>query len=475
MFKKRITSLFMAICLLAGTAISTASVHAEASPQPTKGTDTAGSEASASVVMSKVLTMDPSVVTPDKTFTFTVKKESLNGTAVTDEGDTTMPVIGKTFTLNTKTPTAKQNATISTKYSATNASGSYHDALAVATDKYKAITMTTTDLLNGVTFTHAGVYVYSITENTQDPADATIENTKAKYTMVVYVANKYAEGGASYSDGVYVSAVGVWNTLDKDGGTVADANTSNPQGDGVVTAGFGTKVDATLTSGLTDVGSQFEFVNNYVPLSPLMIEKTVSGAYADRTLEFTFSTILSIPSTATGADTYTALVCKNGAQVGTDTVIFTKNETYTKTYTLSDGEYLLFVDDITNKNGILPVGTTYTVSETPIADYTPSVKVYYANGTAARVQDNNAAISAGGVVSTTNATNNSKLIVGDVQAITDVANKIEANQTVVNNAYKTVTPTGIIMDNLPGILLVVIAVAGMCMYLYFRNKKHKDA
>jgi hypothetical protein len=47
-----------------------------------------------------------------------------------------------------------------------------------------------------------------------------------------------------------------------------------------------------------------------------------------------------------------------------------------------------------------------------------------------------------------------------------------ANGAVFTNAYEDVSPTGIVMDNLPYLLLLLLAAAGLGGYVAARARRH---
>lgn len=172
--------------------------------------------------------------------------------------------------------------------------------------------ITKTSAINFGTFTHAGLYEYTVTETTGSAAGVTYDTSS--YDLNVYVVNG--------ENGVYVETV----TAEKDGA----------------------KVPAV------------EFVNSYVNEkgADLTISKAVTGDLADKTKDFSF-TITFTADPVSGTDTFEGTIggetisCKAGQPT---------------TFRLHDGESLVFGD--------IPAGTRYVVTETGEADgYTPSVVV----------------------------------------------------------------------------------------------------
>jgi hypothetical protein len=255
------------------------------------------------------------------------------------------------------------------------------------------------DVFNGASFPHAGVYMYEVAETTKGYADKaetgdkveTLTVDDAKYNVRVYVVN-------------------------------GDNNTTVIQGITVENAKTKEKVDP------TDKG--FIFKNEYKEvLEPangvvLKVEKTITGAYADKTKKFPVTVKLTLPGTAAAADVALATDSK-GTLSGT-----------TVTADLADSDSIVFSK--------LPAGTTFTVSETQDTAYKSKITGFVATADTAYVE-------------------------GDR---TDVAGKepvVEADETVsIENNRENLIPTGIVINNLPYIMLVAFAAAGI---LYLAKKR----
>jgi len=105
-------------------------------------------------------------------------------------------------------------------------------------------------------------------------------------------------------------------------------------------------------------------------------------------------------------------------------------------FSLKHGQRLVFVDT--------PVGTTYTVTETAATHYTTTVTV---------VTDNGAGVTIAGL--TTNAQR-----VGET-----------ANSAAFTNTRDSVTPTGLNLDNLPFIGLILLATASLITFVVVKIRK----
>lgn len=279
-------------------------------------------------------------------------------------------------------------------------------------------------------YTEAGKYEYTVTENeTAEPeisTDSVHEKmimSKAEYTMDVYVENT-STGGCQIANIIV-------NIAKDDKGETTTATG---------------KVDISNTD-----KNGFKFTNTYVqeagtgdkPSNPgedyntygsLNVSKTINMNGADSastTDEFSFQATFKFP---TGADANTLGGVKaNG-----------------KAITLAGGAC-----DFTLKNGEtekftgLPVGTTMTVTESATPNYKGSADV------------------------TINGVNEDSIVASKYDAPITVSDKKlgqKKNAVDVTNTYNNVPLTGIIMNNLPYIAMIVIGAAALVVYVQNKRK-----
>lgn len=169
----------------------------------------------------------------------------------------------------------------------------------------------------------------------------------------------------------------------------------------------------------------------------LSVGKIVSGDLGDKNKPFTFTVKVTQPSLVTSKDeTYHAQVfTKDGDPDGSE---FTFHSGDVITKNLSHGEKLVFKD--------LYVGTAFEAQET---DGDPT----YTSSTYARLN---------GGDPTEKAKERAK-VTGNVSENTDTV--------VVVNTRNTTSPTGIIVNNLPYILLVLGVVAGFVGYIASKRRR----
>ena len=196
--------------------------------------------------------------------------------------------------------------------------------------------------------------------------------------------------------------------------------------DGITVEKDGEKVDPTKEGNTTG----FNFDNKYkeeiedTENGALTIKKTIDGAYGDKTKEFPITVTLTLPSLAT----------KNDVAVAEGEI---KGEAPTLTVSAN------LANNGTIKFTKLPAGTTFKVEEDQDAEYTGRV-----SGDLVETKE----FAKGAAVSATSA--------GPV---------VEAGKTVtLTNTRENVIPTGVIINNLPYMLMVAIAVAGVA---YMQLKK----
>lgn len=266
-------------------------------------------------------------------------------------------------------------------------------------------------------FPHAGVYKYKVTEKSYTAPEGTdMNSSRAEFSMEIYVKN--GTGGLTI-DGVYV------NYVKNDAGIAA-----------------GGKVDPTPGTG-GDV-SDWTFVNKFTKngshddpdpaRGALKIAKTVAGDMGDKTNQFHFTLTLNELS-ALEADnaSYTGEIHRAADSTATATEV-TLSKNAPASFTLADGEYLTFAN--------LPVGTVYTVSETEKGQdgYTTTVETF-SNGA--------------------KSTSETEVLVSE-----------KANSVGYTNTKAGTVPTGILVNNLPFVLLILVAVCGFAGCIVFRRRKH---
>lgn len=179
------------------------------------------------------------------------------------------------------------------------------------------------------------------------------------------------------------------------------------------------------------------FVNTYTKDASLTIEKQTTGALADKTKSFDFTIEFTNGATSeatqfTGKIGDTTVTCPVGQAVS---------------FKLKHGQKLVFDK--------LPAGTRYVVTEIGAEDgYTPKVSVVE-NGTKLADKQGTEKDSL-----TTNADASKNNLVGEKE-----------NKVTFENTYKEVPITGVILNNLPFILLIGITGVAFAALAVLKRKK----
>lgn len=312
------------------------------------------------------------------------------------------------------------------------------------------------ELFEDQTWPHAGVYKYTITEAdgglTEDTDDSTVEsltNSDAEYTMTVYVKNG--------ENGTYVSAISVVQTKDDKNNEVGEEGT-------------GTKVDPTQPDPKdpTDPskGGALRFTNTYTkkinvtPVDPqnpdpsnpgdtdandkgLSVKKIVTGDLGDTTKGFNFDVTVTSNKLAPEGTTYTAKVVNPGSADAVATYEFESGKK--QTIALKHGQELVFTD--------LYVGTDFVIQETDSDVSTSKTDVNKYVATTYSKLNNNELATASGAAS----------ITGKVSEGNDLV-------SVVNDRNAE-TPTGILVNNLPFIMMIAVAAFGFAAYITIRRRR----
>ena len=371
-----------------------------ADPEPTELADGGTLTEPAVAILGKTLQLPSGVQIPAGTaFTFDFALKSV-------DGDTTaiLPSISeKTITYTTAAATDPSDPTV-------QASGFVEE------------TMHSTDVLAGVTWPHAGVYVYTVTE--ENSAMTGMTYSEVAYEMTVHVANT-----VPYDGTLYVAAVEFHQVKDAAG------------------------------DDMTAVKTAPIFVNTYEKTTTLVISKDVTGTYADTTKKFEFTLTMTKGPTevndgTTEVEYVGTIVHATGSSPATTSVTVSfdgdKNVT-TKTFELKHGDVLTFDD--------LPTGTTYSLTENldsadPVeANYRAFVKVTINGDTPL----SNGASDYGDALS-----------IGELVPINLGEND---NIAAWTNEHQHVTPTGILLNNLPFVLLILLAVSGFVAYIVIKRKR----
>lgn len=283
--------------------------------------------------------------------------------------------------------------------------------------------------------------VYETTGPSLTIKDATIASATAGDTQ----ANTTVEGAVELAAGNSFSHGGVYlyeiseKAYETDNAVTVDSNkyylTVYVKSDKTVDKVTLRKADGTKTDKLV-------FNNKYAPGNlTLEVSKMVSGDYASEDDTFSFTLKLnSVPDGVTVPEEGYDVSSDNGATLSGGGKIKVNTE---YTFSLKHGQSI--------KIEGLPAGTDYTVTETETDKYTEYTKV-----------------TKGGVVgqeSQLNTITNEKVENKAANAPDD------NNKAEFRNDRKSSTPvTGIIMNNLPFILLVAVGLASAVAYFAFRRK-----
>jgi hypothetical protein len=437
MNKKGIIKLMTSVVLVAALCLSTAA--------PVFAANTDNAVITSSAAINKKLEVPFGTNIPATLgYEFVIKSIEEDGQAPT----TKMPVLGATKVDDT---TGKSTITFGGTLTPVGTTGGI-----------TTYSLESEDLLAGVDWKHAGVYEYQITETRNAPyvpsasePKEELTYSKAVYTMFVYVKD--------ISGVLTVTHVGALKITDDEGGDI-DADDQ-------------VKVDPTYGR------SQMSFVNKYVktngkddPRIPanrtLAISKTVIGDYADHNTYFPFSVTVNKPSLVLAAVTYKAYF----VNTATGDIITPTTDNYTGTVNadksidfapgtpndikLKDGETLAFVNT--------HVGATYTVTETGNPVYMASARVT-TSGTQDAKEGGDEKGNTLVLPHTSNDIYTDTLYVGDKNAGGDATNKADFLNDSGSQAV-----TGISMDNMPFVVIIATALAGLVGYVALKSRKENS-
>ena len=294
----------------------------------------------------------------------------------------------------------------------------------------------TVDILGSTVFASAGDYTYTITENA--PAWTGTGETMT-YSPAVYTMHVFVENGTTAP---YVKEIGIT-------ATTAD----NPgQSTGKVDLGTDKVVFTNTFSKKTVIDPTTGGVAS--------ISKTVAGNYADEGKYFPFEVLLTeSPVTAGGTPaTYKAYV------VNASNTVVTSTDNYATLATDSYGDYIEVTSasqiTISLKHGQrlvfsdVEIGATYAVNELASPSYIPEVDV---------VENGAASVNIPGTINT--ALSSGTRTVGDTGA----------NTADFTNTRNSVPVTGLIINNLPFILGLVVVAGAFVSYIVVKSRKRAQA
>ena len=366
-----------------------------------------GIQVDSKATLTKTLEVPQGVAIPTKTFTFVFTPAGI----IDDEGNPATTPNGPTIA-NVGIAFSTADTSLRTAGTGTQAGFDLVTKTGVTVD------------LTSLTWSHAGTYVYTVAE-TAISGDA-YRYSGATYKMYVYVEN-----------------------------TVPD----NPDGNLEVTnVGFVQLTNDAGTTG-TNAKADPEFTNRYIVKSKLDISKQVAGRFADTTKDFTFTPTFSRPMDTEVAVAVGTIIGADGNPTGDEVeVTFAANSQAGNvdpaTFTLKHGEKIQFEDS--SNEGTLPAGTIWTLKETGAEEYTPKVNI---------TNNNDAAFDKTGTISTDMTISKAEddtapLQVGETKSV-----------AAWTNTRVDVSITGVLLNNLPFILLIVVAVGGFALYIAGKRRK----
>lgn len=301
------------------------------------------------------------------------------------------------------------------------------------------------EMADGLT-TPAAIFKFTATSQTQDALPATI-------TDVTYQAGETGtlkDGKYVISKNTAISFTGNWKHAGEYVYTVTEKQENMPNVTYdtssytlrvyVINGTNGLEIEKITAQGATGKTNKILFTNTYAKNdATLTIEKNTTGTYADKTKEFNFE-ITFTKSPMSDQTTFTGKIGSEPVECTAETA---------KPFTLADGEQLVFSN--------LPVGTTYVVKELEASDgYTPSVTVVENKTTTLT----NKTVAQEGDALDTLKQDGTKNLVGEAE-----------NKVTFTNTHKGVVPTGILMNNLPFILLVAVAIVAFVSLAVIKRRR----
>lgn len=372
------------------------------------------SGAAADSYLMKYLEVGEGITIPDETFTFTFTQTKYNGADVTDTYKAKIADV----TMNTKTGT----------WDKTNDAD---DEASIYQKKSMA------DILANTTFPAAGVYTYTVAETKGSTDGFTYDEQK-------YVLNVYVKNDGTKTVEVKKSTDGTTE------GEKVDVKKTDPTKD----------AEETGTSDGTVTVQGFTFDNKYKKTNKktddntegyLNISKTVVGDYGDRTYGFEFAITLTAPrlADATAKAKY-SIYNADGTKADGDEMAYGSAQNFA----LKHGQTLRFYE--------IEAGTKYSVTEELASSDVTKADQYTASAVA-KVGGTDVTVDT--VAKHEDLTVETYVIDDDTATLDDVA---------YTNTFDddSVSPTGILINNAPYIILALVAAGGMTFYVVKKRKEN---
>ena len=304
---------------------------------------------------------------------------------------------------------------------------------------YAKVVKVTTDLLANVQWAHAGQYKYTVTEqnggetkNIDEGEKESIKYSDESYDLYINVKN--GQNGLVV-DNVFASNAGT--EIEKENeGKIGDITTpSVPEGestnDGIITGTDGNKFRfINIYKKIAGTGESIgnETVHNTLEISKNVVSSDDSKDFIDKNTQFSFTIRLNKVGALSSDQTYHYRKVNSDNTLSQEVPV-TLGESLD--FTLAHDERIIFTD--------VPVGTTYTVTENNPKGYAPSYETTQGNGD----EPTKGSAEKGSSLSAEN------------KLVTEIKES-NKNATAFTNTLdaNSITPTGIIINNLPFFLLI---------------------
>lgn len=353
---------------------------------------------------------------------------------------------------------------------------------AVSTDTYKDVrTLSTTAQFSSLTpgevnkvlsgnitgsvtnsYPHAGEYIYEVVEvkpSDQAPSGTDTEGmaySQQKYQMRVWVKNVNASGNPA---GTVVYAVTVFELTD------AISNPDADNDDAKVSA------DNVLEDAAPKVANGFTFRNDYTVPVTLKTANVITGDWADFTLKFPFDVSFTLPKAAEGAFDVEYIVAPNTYVFDEDGTLWSDGSGGTEVtsgwskipFAAGATEGSIPSTPIGHNETIyfrnLPLGTTYKVSETDsLTQYTKASDISGVTGNPGA-----ASVSVYEVSTGSDVTYKDEFVAADSD-----------NTVTITNERTNISITGVVLDNMPLILIGLAACIGIGFYFVSRARRQAE-
>lgn len=300
-------------------------------------------------------------------------------------------------------------------------------------------TATATLSVDSSKFSHAGVYEYLLQDQRPEGLSSSWQWSQDSYRIRVYIRNANAQ---EQRQALVCYGITAGHISSAQNGLAAQA----------------TKVDV----------SKIGFAHSYQATSQLVVKKLIEGAYADKSHAFKLACTLTLPASSSEGGTLSYdLLDASGQTISSNKTATISGRSCTITESLADGQSFLIKD--------VPVGTSYSLVESDASwhgAYVPTGSFVYsaAAGDTTTTTQVGSAGQQNYQVAASPASSSAEALASSTTVGSGTGNAV----TITNTLDEAPSPTGIVIAQLPYVLLLALPILGGALALSARRLRSRS-